>query len=438
MAKQSLAIVILAAGKGTRMKSDLPKVMHPLAGKPMISILIDQVQTLNPEKIIVVSAPDQQELRDLVTPHETVIQENQNGTGDAAAAALPALENFDGNVLILLGDEPFVPLNVLEEMAAMNTPSVMAIMPDDPSGLGRMVTDNEGFLERIVEDKDCNDEQREIVLCNAGNFCVPARDLKRWLPQIKNNNAQGEYYLTDLPEIAGPDGHRFSVMAIPIDHSWGINDRAQLAEHEKIMQDMLRQKFLNDGVSMIDPNSVYFHFDTEIESGITIEPNVFFGANVKVEQGVHIKAFCHIEGATIGKNTSIGPFARLRPGAKIGEDVRIGNFVEIKKSEIGDQSKISHLSYVGDAVMGKDVNFGCGAITVNYDGFDKFETKIGDNVMIGSNANLIAPVKIEDGAFVAAGSTITEDVEADALSIARAKPEKRQGWAKDFRNKKKK
>lgn len=433
----SLAIIILAAGKGTRMKSDLPKVMHTLAGQPMISLLIQQVETLNPDKIIVVTAPDQHALRDLVKPHESVIQAKQLGTGDAVKAALPALKKFEGNVLILLGDEPFVPMNVLEEMAQHDTPCVMAIIPDSPYGLGRIVTDKRGALESIVEERDCSDDEREILVCNSGNFCIPASGLRTWLSKLENNNSQKEFYLTDVPKIAAKEGHKFDVFTIPIDHVWGINDRAQLAEHEAIYQKMLREKFMREGVILLDPTSVYFHHDTEIAPDVLIEPHVFFGPGVRVESGVHIKAFSHLEGAYIGKDSSLGPFARLRPGAEIGQDVKIGNFVEIKKSIIGDGSKISHLAYVGDTTMGKDVNFSCGAITVNYDGFDKFETHIGDGAMVGSNVSLVAPVTVGAGAVIAAGSTITENVEADSLAVARSRGETKPGWAKNFRAKKK-
>ncbi len=429
-----LAVVILAAGKGKRMQSDLPKVMHELAGKPMISILIDQVvQQFAPEKIIVVTAPDMDALRETVKPHESVIQKTQNGTADAVKAALPALKGFKGNVLILLGDEPLAPMQVLAEMAAHDSPSVMAIIPPDPYGLGRMVMDEEGQLIEIIEEKDCDDDQREIIVCNAGNFCVPSSKLEEWLGKIGNDNAQGEYYLTDMPKFAAADGVPFDVFTMPIDHVWGINDRMQLAEHEQIFRQMLRDAHVMNGVRMVDPNTVYFHHDTIVAPGVMIEPSVFFGAGVRIEQGAHIKAFSHLEGAHVGANTTVGPFARLRPGSEIGEGVRIGNFVEIKKSTIGKGSKINHLAYVGDCTMGDDVNFSAGAITVNYDGFNKHQTVIGKNVMIGSNVNLVAPLTIDDGAFVAAGSTINEDVPADSLSIARDKPSIREGWATKFR-----
>lgn len=430
------AVVILAAGKGTRMKSDLPKVMHPLGGTPMIRILLDQVEQLKPEKIIVVTASDMDALRDMVKPHIAVIQKEQNGTADAVKAALPELKGFKGNVLILMGDEPLVPMEVIGEMAAHDSPSVMAIIPDDPSGLGRMITDEDGQLVAIIEDKDCSQDQREILVCNAGNYCVPAVKLEEWIGKIGNDNAQGEYYLTDMPKFSLEDGVMFDVFTVPIDHVWGINDRKQLLEHERVFQDILRDAHIMNGVHMIDPDTVYFQYDTKIAEGVIVEPSVFFGPGVRIEDGAHIKAFSHIEGTHIGKNSTIGPFARLRPDTKIGEDVRIGNFVEVKKSDIGNGSKISHLSYVGDTVMMENVNFSAGAITVNYDGFNKHKTHIGKDVMVGCNVNLVAPLTIDDGAFVAAGSTINTDVPADALSIARDKGAIHQGWAARFREKK--
>lgn len=442
MNKNDLTIIILAAGKGTRMKSDLPKVLHKVAGLEMVRWVIKTAESLNPSHIIVVSGPDMPELEEAAKPHGTAIQEVRNGTGGAVKAALPHIKKPDSDVVILLGDAPLIQKETIENLVVAKqngqaSLSVLGAQLDDPTGYGRLIENNEGFLEHIVEEKDANDEQRLIDIVNTGAFCVSGKDLESWLDQLQSNNAQNELYFTDIPAIAAKDGHKTAICVTDNqDEILGCNSRTDLAILESIMQERLRLNALEKGVTMIDPASVFLSHDTRIEQDVTIEPNVFFGSGVHVESGVHIKAFCHIEGAKIGRDTVLGPMARLRPGADIGENVKIGNFVEIKKASIGQNSKISHLAYIGDTEMGQNVNFSCGAITVNYDGFDKFKTKIGDNVMIGSNVSLIAPIEIESGAFVAAGSTISKDVPADALSIERNQPQTRAGWASDFRKQK--
>jgi bifunctional UDP-N-acetylglucosamine pyrophosphorylase/glucosamine-1-phosphate N-acetyltransferase len=424
-----LAVVILAAGQGTRMKSDIPKVMHEIAGLPMISWLIRSVEQLAPEKIITVIAPDMADVAAAVSPHVTAIQETQNGTADAVKPALEHLKDFDGQVLIVMGDEPFVPVDALGDMAARGGLSVMAFETDMPDGLGRVVLNDDGTFGTIVEDKDCSTDQRGITLCNAGNYCVPSSGLSKWLDTIDSDNAQGEYYLTDLPHIAAKDGVSTNVVTIPWHGAWGINNKVQLAEHEMMVQDSMRRHAMMQGAILQDPSSVYFSHDTTLGEDVTIEPHVYFGEGVHVGDDVHIKAFCHFDQAKIGNGVTIGPYARLRPGAELGDDVRIGNFVEIKKSTIGAGSKINHFGYVGDATIGKNVNFSCGAITVNYDGFKKHETIIGDDVMVGSNVNLVAPINVGDGVFIAAGSTISKDIPADALAIERDKARVLDGWA---------
>ncbi|MFK7840301.1 MAG: bifunctional UDP-N-acetylglucosamine diphosphorylase/glucosamine-1-phosphate N-acetyltransferase GlmU [Bdellovibrionales bacterium] len=433
MSTQPLVIVILAAGKGTRMKSETPKVMHTLAGKPMISWLLETCESLNPQKIITVIGPDMPELRKTVAPHETVIQENRNGTGGALKCALPALKDFKGKLLVLMGDEPLVGLKTLQQLAAAQTLAVQAFQTQTPHGLGRIILKESGTLKTIIEEADCTNDQKTITLCNAGNYCIPSENLQNWLDQIDENNAQSEIYLTDLPVIAAKDGVETTVISSHWMGPWGVNDRIQLAVHEKMAQTILREKALLNGVAMIDPNTVYFYYDTQIAQGTTIEPNVFFGPNVEIADNVTIKAFSHIEGATIKSGATIGPFARIRPETEIAEDVRIGNFVEIKKSTIGKGSKINHHGYVGDTQMGADVNFSCGAITVNYDGFEKHKTIIGDNVMVGSKVSLVAPITIGDDAFLAAGSTLTGDVESNALAMTRPDAEVKKGWAAKYR-----
>lgn len=433
MSKNPLAIIILAAGKGTRMKSPKPKVMHELAGKPMINWLLDTATALNPEKIIVVAGPDMPELESAVAPHATVIQEQQNGTGDAIKPALPLLEGFAGQVLILMGDEPLIPLETLQDLANREGLSALAFNTNTPAGLGRVLQNPDGTLQSIIEDKDCTPEQTQITLCNAATYSVPASNLAKWINQISDDNAQGEYYLTDLPRIAANDGAPTQIIAIEWQGSWGINTRTQLAAHEQMLQTRLREALMDSGVTMQDPATVYLWHDTKIASPCTLEPNIYCGPAVTIEKNTTIKAFTHLEGTHIKSGASIGPFARLRPGAKIAQDVRIGNFVEIKNAQIGERSKIGHLAYVGDACLDEDVNFSAGAITVNYDGFQKHQTIIGKNVMIGSNVNLVAPIQVGDDAFVAAGSTITEDVPSGALSIAREPSEIRKGWAAKYR-----
>ncbi len=436
MSQKPLNIVILAAGKGTRMKSESPKVMHALAGLPMINWLLKTAEQLSPEKIIVVTGPDMPDLEAAVKPHATVIQPERNGTGGAVKAALSELQGFDGDVLILLGDTPLVKLETLVSLIQAKGNgglSVLGCVMDNPHGYGRLIAEK-NVLQKIVEDKDASAKEKEVTLVNTGAFCVDGARLAGWVEAIGSNNAQGEYYLTDLPEIAAKDkAQTFTSLTTDEDEVRGCNKQADLAALEKTLQQRLRITVMESGVRLQDPTTVYFHHDTKIGQGTTIEPNVFFGPGVEIADHVTIKAFCHFEATKIDSGATVGPFARLRPGTHIEQDVRIGNFVEIKKSRIGKGSKVNHLAYVGDTDMGEDTNFSAGAITVNYDGFQKHQTTIGKGVMIGSNVNLVAPVQIDDGAFVAAGSTITEDVPADSLSVERTKAEIRTGWAAAYR-----
>ncbi len=436
--KESLAIVILAAGRGTRMKSEKPKVMHEIAGRPMIGWLIAAAESLNPEKIIVVTADGMDDVAAAVAPHPVVIQKEQRGTGDAVKPAVPLLKGFDGKVLILLGDEPFLDKNVLEEMIGWNGLSVMAVRPLSPKGLGRMIAHEDGTLDRIVEEKDATPAQKEIRLCNAGNFCVPASHLSKWLDQLQPNNAQNEFYLTDLPKIAEKDGFLTYVVETDVQWVWGINTRAELAEHERMAQVMLREKAMENGATLVDPNTVYLSFDTVLGRDVVVEPNVVFGPGVKVADNVTIHAFSHLEGVIIEKNVSVGPFARLRPGTRLKEGVKIGNFVEVKNTVMEAGSKANHLAYLGDASIGAKSNIGAGTITCNYDGFDKHKTVIGAGVFVGSNATLVAPVDLGDGSFVAAASVVTHNVPKDALIVARAHQMIKDGWAALYRSKKQK
>lgn len=436
--KDPLAIVILAAGKGTRIKSQKPKVMHEIAGRPMIGWLIEVAESLLPEKIIVVTAPGMDDVAAAVAPHQIAIQKEQRGTGDAVKPAIPFLKDFNGKVLILLGDEPFLDREVLEDMIAWNGLSVMAVRPLSPKGLGRLIVHDDGTLDTIVEEKDATEEQKELRLCNAGNFCIPSSHLSKWLDQLKSNNKQNEFYLTDIPKIAEKDGFLTYVVESDVQWVWGINTRAELAEHERMAQTMLREKAMANGATLIDPNTTYFSFDTQLGQDVVVEPNVVFGPGVKVADNVVIHAFSHLEGATVESGASVGPYARLRPGTHLLANSKVGNFVEIKNTTMGEGAKANHLSYIGDAMVGTKSNIGAGTITCNYDGFDKHKTDIGSGVFVGSNSTLVAPVKLEDGVYVGAGSVVTHDVPKDSLIVARSRSILKEGWATLYRNRKKK
>jgi len=437
---KDLAVIILAAGKGTRMKSDKPKVMHELAGLPMINWLLGTVEQLKPQKIVTVCGPDMKELEAAVSQHknaEIVIQKERNGTGGATLVAMKALKGFEGDILILLGDTPLITKQTLKNLIKTKGDAglcVLGMEPADPTGYGRLYLNSDGTLNRIIEHKDASPQQKKIRLVNTGAFCIEGSKASAWLSKITNDNAAGEIYVTDLPEIAAKEGYTTTVaLTEDPDEVTGCNSRKDLARLEILLQDRLRSKAMEQGVTMLDPSTVYLAHDTKIAKDVLIEPGVFFGPGVSVGSGTHIKAFSHIEGAKIDKAVTIGPFARIRPDSKLAEGVRIGNFVEIKKSKIGKRSKVNHLGYVGDTDMGEDVNFSAGAITVNYDGFVKHKTIIGKDVMVGSNVNLVAPLSIDDGAFIAAGSTITEDVPAGALSVERTQTTIREGWAAQYR-----
>ena len=428
-----LAIIILAAGKGTRMKSNMPKVMHQVAGRPMISWLIESAEQLNPEKIIVVTAPGMDDVAKTIAPHETAIQREQNGTGDAVKPAMEKLKSFTGKVLILLGDEPFVDLDTVEEMVAYDELSVMAIEPPEAGSLGRMVVDENGMLDRIVEFKDCTPEEADITLCNAGNFCMPAEKLHGWLEALKNDNAQNEYYLTDVPTLAKEEGIETKVFETSCEISWGINNRFELAEHEALIQQYLRYNAMENGVTLIDPDTTFLSWDTVLGQDIVIEPNVFIGAGVTINDGATIHAFSHIEGARIEENATVGPYARIRPKSVIEEGASVGNFIEVNRSTFKAGSKSKHVSYIGDATIGEKSNIGAGTIIANYDGFFKHQSNIGKNVFVGSNSTIISPTNIGDDAILAAGSNITSDVPANAMAIARSRQSNHEGWASEYR-----
>lgn len=423
---QELAVVILAAGKGTRMKSKLAKVLHPIAGLPMIVHIVKAAEALQPQKIIVVLAPGMDDVAVAVAPHATAIQQTAKGTADAVKAATEQLKDFKGQVLVIYGDTPLVTPATLSALLQHHRrgdglgATFLAMVPPDPKGYGRIFQNQDGTLARIVEEADASDDEKLVRIVWSGLIVMEGDGLHDRLGRIKNDNAQKEYYLVDLTKILQQDGLSAGVVRGDYYELRGVNSRAQLAELEMAWQHRRRLEVMASGVTLQDPNTVYFTWDTQIGNDVTIGPGVVFGPGVTVHDDVEIRAFSHIEGAVIRSRAAIGPFARLRPGSDIGEHAKIGNFVEVKNSTVGAGAKANHLGYIGDADLGENSNFGCGAITVNYDGMTKSKTVIGKNVMIGSNSNLVAPVTVEDGAYVAAGSTITKDVPADALAIARA------------------
>ncbi len=442
MSKKEIAVIILAAGKGTRMKSAMHKVLHPIGSRPIIDHLMEEVEALNPaKKIIVVGALKEQVEEAVGSDVDIVVQIPQLGTGHAVDVCRSHLDGFTGDVLIIVGDVPLLKHKTMKSMINMrrsaDNPAVVVLgfRPENTKTYGRLV-EKDGELEAIVEHKDASDEVREINLCNSGIIAVDGHHLFDFLSKLDNENASEEYYLTDIVKIARAAGHSCKTVETP--DEWevmGINARTELAEAEKIFQNNKRQEFLESGVTMLDPSSVYFSYDTEISNDVTIASHVFFGPKMKVETGVTIHSFCHLEGAIIRQNASVGPYARLRPAADIGKGCKIGNFVEIKKSQIADGAKISHLSYIGDAAVGEGVNIGAGVITCNYDGFNKFKTTIGKGAFIGSNTSLVAPVNVGSGAIVGAGSVITKDVGTNDLAVTRAKQKSLEGWAAHFRKK---
>lgn len=442
---ESIACVILAAGKGTRMRSQLPKVMHKLAQQPMVTHVIGTATELAAERIIVVSAPEMQKMRDALTKDfgnriTHAVQQEQLGTGDAVKSALPALAGFKGTVLVLFGDTPLLRATTLAkacESTKANAVTVLGMEVPAPSAYGKLVLDTLGNVERIVEAKDAKGVEKELTLCNSGVMAVRADILGTLLGKLTNKNAAKEYYLTDLVGLAR-EAHETCAVVKSDDTSelLGINARAELAIAEGIIQNRLRAKVMQEGATLIDPATVYFAADTKLGTDVVVHPNVVFGPKVSVGNNVEIRSFSHIEGAKVADNAIIGPFARLRPGAVIGDGAHIGNFVEIKQSTMGKGAKANHLAYIGDAEVGDAANIGAGTITCNYDGYNKNRTVIGAGAFIGSNTSLVAPVIVGDGAITGAGSVITEDVEAHALALGRALQKQKPGWAKSNRNKK--
>jgi len=437
MGEHALAAIILAAGQGSRMKSDLHKVLHPIAGKPMLLHLLDQVAALGAAQTVVVAGVRREQVETAVAGRNVTIavQEEQLGTGHAVLQAKAALVDFLGDVLILYGDVPMVSAATMralvERLHAADSPRavVLGFRPDDAAAYGRIIADDAGAICKMVEFKDAGEAERAVTLCNSGLMAVRSADLFDLLERIGNDNAAGEYYLPDIVMLPG------ATSAVITTEAWqvaGINSRAELALVEAAWQQRRRAEAMRDGATLIAPDTVWFAHDTVLGRDVVIEPNVVFGPGVTIADDVIIHAFSHLEGATIASGCSVGPFARLRPGAQMQAGSKVGNFVEMKKAVLGPGAKASHLSYLGDATIGANANIGAGTITCNYDGYFKYQTVIGEGAFIGSNSSLIAPVKIGRDAIVAAGSAVSRDVADGELRLVRGEQLVKPGWADRF------
>jgi bifunctional UDP-N-acetylglucosamine pyrophosphorylase / glucosamine-1-phosphate N-acetyltransferase len=438
-ANRPIAAIVLAAGRGTRMKSDTHKVLHPVAGRPMIEHLLASLGELTPARTVVVVGDLREQLKDALGGRaELAVQEPQLGTGHAVQQAEGVLGGFEGDVLILYGDVPFVRPETMRAMVdrlnAEDAPEavVLGFEPTDPLQYGRVVARN-GAISKMIEFKDASEAERAVTLCNSGLMAVRGQELFALLHRVKNDNAQGEYYLPDIVNLALADGRTCAVVvAEDPDEVAGINSRAELAEAEARWQTRRRGEAMAAGVSLAAPETVFFSWDTALGRDVTVEPNVIFGPGVKVADKATIRAFSHIAGATISSGVEVGPFARLRPGAVLAEGSRVGNFVEVKNAQLGKGAKANHLTYLGDAEIGAGANIGAGTITCNYDGYFKYKTVIGPGAFIGSNSALIAPVKIGADAIVAAGSAVSRDVADGELRMVRAEQLVKPGWADRF------
>jgi bifunctional UDP-N-acetylglucosamine pyrophosphorylase/glucosamine-1-phosphate N-acetyltransferase len=429
------AVIILGAGLGTRMNSDLPKVLHPIAGAPMLVHAMQAAMVLDPVRSVVVAGYEAAQVEKAALAHDpdvtVVVQAEQLGTGHAVAQAQAALADFVGDALVLYGDTPFIRPDTLEAMIeARQTHDIVVLgfEAEEPARYGRLILKG-GQLDRIVEYKDATDDERAVTLCNSGVIAADAATLFNLVAAIGNDNAAGEYYLTDIIAIARARGLTATVVECAEAETLGINSRFELAQAEALFQNAARMTALDDGVTLIAPETVYFAYDTVIGRDAVIEPNVVFGPGVTVESGATIRAFSHLEGCHVSRGAIVGPYARLRPGAELAENTRVGNFVEVKNAVIAEGAKVNHLSYIGDADIGPRSNIGAGTITCNYDGVSKHHTTIGADVFIGSNTMLVAPVSVGDQAMTASGSVITRDVPAGDLAVARARQDNKAGFA---------
>jgi bifunctional UDP-N-acetylglucosamine pyrophosphorylase/glucosamine-1-phosphate N-acetyltransferase len=432
------AAIVLAAGLGTRMKSSLPKVMHKVAGRPLVGHVLATLAEEQIAPVVVVVGPELEGAAKTFAPHAVAIQHDRRGTAHAVQQGEAALKDFSGDIIVVYGDTPFIGGETIAAMRAARLgptrPSVIVLgfTPADPGGYGRLITSPDG-LERIVEAKDATPAEREIGLCNSGVMLVEAKALWHLLRQVTPNNAKNEFYLTDVVGLARKAGLTCAVVEGDEDEMLGINSRVELAEAEAIFQRRRRRAAMENGATLTAPDTVYFSADTKVGKDVEIGPFTVFGPGVTVDDNAVIKGFCHIEGAHIAGGAIVGPYSRLRPGAHIGADAHVGNFVEIKNASLESGAKVNHLSYVGDARVGAKANIGAGTITANYDGFNKSRTDIGAGASIGSNSVLVAPVKIGDGAMTGAGAVVRKDVPADALALNSSRQETKEGFAAGYR-----
>jgi bifunctional UDP-N-acetylglucosamine pyrophosphorylase/glucosamine-1-phosphate N-acetyltransferase len=445
MTDTPLAAIILAAGKGTRMKSALHKVLHPIAGRPMLGHLTDAVAGIGAARTVIVAGAGREQVEGFAAPLglAVAVQSEQLGTAHAVQQAQDALAGFEGDIIILYGDVPLVTAETMQRMVArLHEPDAPAVVvlgfrPAETLTYGRIIAEH-GRILKMVEHKDASVTERAEDLCNSGLMAVRSTDLWRLLDQVGNANAAGEYYLPDIVMLANAEGRVSAVIETDPHEVAGVNSRAELAEVEALWQLKRRARAMADGASLIAPDTVWFAWDTKLGRDVTVGQNVVFGPGTSISDEVVIHPFCHIEGAQVASGAIIGPFARLRPGADIGAAAHVGNFVEIKKARLGAGAKANHLTYIGDADVGARTNIGAGTITCNYDGFGKYLTRIGEGAFIGSNSALVAPISIGDGAIIGAGSVVTSDVPADGLAVARGTQRNLDGWASRFREGKKK
>lgn len=440
MNNNNLSVIVLAAGMGTRMKSSISKPLHKIGNLEMINHVINMAERLNSNNIVVVASRENEEhiKKNIKDSIKVVIQEDRNGTGGATKVAVPYLDKISDKVLIMYGDVPLITYETYINM--VNNDSDLVVLgfhtKDITNKYGRLILNN-GKLERIIEFKDATDSERKNTLCNAGILLLKT-NLLSLLDKIGNNNASKEYYLTDVIELAKNDNRNISFSIADENEVMGVNSRDQLSVAERIFQDRKREEFMKNGVTLIDPNSVYFSYDTEIENDVIIEPNVVFLPGVKIHSNVEIKSFSYLEKCEIKSGAIIGPFARIRPDTIIENNAKIGNFCEIKKSTIGEGTKVNHLTYVGDTIIGKNTNVGAGTITCNYDGYKKHKTSIGDNCFIGSNTIIVAPVELGNDSLTGAGSVITKNVDNKSIAVARAEQKNMENAIDKYRLKRQK